>query len=122
MENDSQNSIEYARCYSNELNYVFFQDSNAYAVYGDSQATGYENARTIQGNQANLPFINRMEPCTFFFLKNTVSEMDIFPLHIHRCYHSTTVCNLLCNPDRKRLVLMLNFLRTTVLRKLDKVF
>ena len=57
MENDSQNSIEYARCYSNELNYVFFQDSNAYAVYGDSQATGYENARTIQGNQANLIFL-----------------------------------------------------------------
>lgn len=57
MENDSQNSIEYARCYSNELDYVFFQDSNAYAVYGDSQATGYENARTIQGNQANLIFL-----------------------------------------------------------------
>lgn len=57
MENDSQNSVEYTRCYSNELNYVFFQDSNAYAVYGDSEATGYENARTVQGNQANLIFL-----------------------------------------------------------------
>jgi len=57
MENDSKNSVEYAKCYSNQMNYVFFKDSEVYAVYGDKQATGYENARTLEGNSANLVFL-----------------------------------------------------------------
>ncbi len=57
MENDQSNSAEYTKVYSNEFNYVFFRDSEVYAVYGDTQGTGYEHARTTQDSTASIFFL-----------------------------------------------------------------
>ena len=57
MENDQSNSAEYTKVYSNEFNYVFFRDSEVYAVYGDTEGSGYEHARTTQDSTASIFFL-----------------------------------------------------------------
>ena len=54
--NDSSDSVEYAKCYYKEFNYVFYQDSYVYAVYGDNNQNMYDIARQVD-NSANLTFL-----------------------------------------------------------------
>ena len=56
MTNKSSESVEYTRCYNNEYNYVFYQDSIVYAVYGEGEENKYDVARATESS-ANLSFL-----------------------------------------------------------------
>ena len=56
MTNNSSESVEYTRCYNNEYNYVFYQDSIVYAVYGEGEENKYDVARATESS-ANLSFL-----------------------------------------------------------------
>ena len=53
---NDEDRAQYAKCYYKEFNYVFYQDSYVYAVYGDNNQNMYDIARQVD-NSANLTFL-----------------------------------------------------------------